>query len=1077
MDPQSRPVLLAALAACLCLCLCPALADRKFGCLFEDELCAPYEFCVNDGIFGRCHELANADLYTYDISASALQRLRILLQKLAHRGLTWQDDITQQVISRELSKLRNIPLRHQSSPQSPMTASSSSRNWKVRPAQAELSRNLEQYLTGLGFLHHTQIDQQPGLQREGGKIQNEDIRPLSPSETSRSKPKQAWKETTIYSLQKGAGQPPVTKVVSQGGEGRHPKLSTTHSSQEPDRNNLLSKHLERILAGAPSSQRGVPGGEAVWPKGKLHYINYIQPAQSELAEPQTPVAFGSKSAKPNLDRLLFKAGSGRLDAKQPLGGIDDHFISNAVNQLGRHSIDMDALMGKDLDQLAGVITGALLELDEKQPALGAQPKPGGTDSRGEMEANWEPPVALHQNQNQNLKSDEGQDLNQKYTLKMKQQGQQMDGADKESIDKHSAFFSKLLDYLNMESFGDKPRINGEPPAPPQKMVGLENVHSHTVQGQVSLPHLSEEKTLTLPAKEGTTLQLTGAAEGPGAQVDSEIERWMQGDQAPAGKKELDEPQKKDMKIKTQLVHVGVKEFSSRGKDRHFGYIITGSDSLTNDQGLDLMKHVTQRLSLHAEDLTQLSVLGPALTFRVGPNPKNVTTADLVQVAVQQKQQLEKETGLKIVEAGVSDRGSLTQIPVVKETRVESGQFLLLSVLCMLFILVALAVSGTFFCVRQRSHLHMKEKLASLGTDTSTDATATYQELCRQRMAIRTSERVERPETLRHSRLNSVSSQFSDGPAASPSTRSSTSSWCEEPVPSNMDISTGHMILSYMEDHLKNKNRLEREWEALCSYQAEPSACSVGQGEQNSKKNRSDAVVVYDHSRITLKAENNHGNSDYINASPIMDHDPRNPTYIASQGPLASTVADFWQMVWESGCVVIVMLTPISENGVKQSHHYWPDEGSDVYHVYEVNLVSEHIWCEDFLVRSFYLKNLQTNETRTVTQFHFLSWMDRGIPNSARTLLDFRRKVNKCYRGRSCPIIVHCSDGAGRSGTYILIDMVLNRMAKGAKEIDIAATLEHLRDQRAGMVQTKEQFEFALTAVAEEVNAILKALPQ
>ncbi|CAB1418595.1 unnamed protein product [Pleuronectes platessa] len=193
------------------------------------------------------------------------------------------------------------------------------------------------------------------------------------------------------------------------------------------------------------------------------------------------------------------------------------------------------------------------------------------------------------------------------------------------------------------------------------------------------------------------------------------------------------------------------------------------------------------------------------------------------------------------------RGSLTQIPMVKETRVESGQFLLLSVLCMLFILVALAVSATFFCVRQRSHLHMKEKLASLGTDTSTDATATYQgsgrgigdrrncnpttsapvwapcvsssganrisrpllgpflgssparrfsrdELCRQRMAIRTSERVERPETLRHSRLNSVSSQFSDGPAASPSTRSSTSSWCEEPVPSNMDISTGHMIL-------------------------------------------------------------------------------------------------------------------------------------------------------------------------------------------------------------------------------------------------------------------------------------------
>ncbi|XP_059321843.1 receptor-type tyrosine-protein phosphatase N2 isoform X2 [Ammospiza nelsoni] len=353
-------------------------------------------------------------------------------------------------------------------------------------------------------------------------------------------------------------------------------------------------------------------------------------------------------------------------------------------------------------------------------------------------------------------------------------------------------------------------------------------------------------------------------------------------------------------------------------------------------------------------------------------------------------------------------------------------------------------------------------------------TGVGEELCRQRMAVKSSDR---PEPLHSSRINSVSSQFSDGPIPSPSARSSTSSWCEEPVQSNMDISTGHMILSYMEDHLKNKNRLEKEWEALCAYQAEPNESSVAQQEENVPKNRSRAVVPYDHSRICLKGESSHDNSDYINASPIMDHDPRNPAYIATQGPLPATVADFWQMVWENGCVVIVMLTPLVENGVKQCYHYWPDEGSNLYHIYEVNLVSEHIWCEDFLVRSFYLKNLQTNETRTVTQFHFLSWNDQRAPASTRSLLDFRRKVNKCYRGRSCPVVVHCSDGAGRSGTYILIDMVLNKMAKGAKEIDIAATLEHLRDQRPGMVQTKEQFEFALTAVAEEVNAILKALPQ
>ncbi|XP_034717880.1 receptor-type tyrosine-protein phosphatase N2 [Etheostoma cragini] len=1066
MDSLCCPILFAALA--VSLYSSPALANRKFGCLFEDELCTTYEFCVNDRVFGRCQELAAADLYTYDVSSPALQRLRILLQKLAHRGLTWQDDITQKIISRELSKLKTVPLRHQATAPSPLTAYSSSRD-------RTLSRNLQQYLKGLSFVPQSEVDGQHGIQQQGDNFQIEDSKSEGHLEPIQSKPQQGWKETTIYSHQKGSGQPPVTKVFTQSGEGRHPKLSSTYSNQDPGRSKLLSSQLERLLAEVPSTQQSSPGGKAAWPKGKLHYLSYIRPAPSDHAEPQSQVAFGSKTQRPDIDRLLLKAGSNRLTVKEPLSVMDEKFIHNMVNQLGRHSINMEALIGKDLDQLAGVITGALQEEEEDRPVVGAQPGLGVADSRGDMEGNREPLAAMQLNQDQDLKSDKGQDLNQKDTLRMKQQGQQIDGADKETVDKHAAFFSKLLDYLNMEPFGYAPEVNIGPPAPLRKIVGQENVQSRTTQGQVLLPHRWEEKTI--PVKEGSTLRLTGGADGPDAQVDSEIQRWMQGNQAPTGKKQLEEPQKNDMRVKTQLVHVAVKEFSSRGKDRHFGYIITGTDTLTTDQGSDLMERLTQRLNLHAADLTQLSVLGPALTFRIGPNPNNVTTADLVQIAVQQKQQLEKETGLKIVEAGVSDRGSLTQIPVVKETRVESGQFLLLSVLCMLFILVALAVSTTFFCVRQRSHLRMKEKLASLGTDTSTDATATYQELCRQRMAIRTSERVERPETLRNSRLNSVSSQFSDGPAASPSTRSSTSSWCEEPVPSNMDISTGHMILSYMEDHLKNKNRLEREWEALCSYQAEPGACSVGQGEQSSKKNRSDAVVVYDHSRITLKAENNHGNSDYINASPIMDHDPRNPTYIASQGPLFSTVADFWQMVWESGCVVVVMLTPLSENGVKQCHPYWPDEGSDVYHIYEVNLVSEHIWCEDFLVRSFYLKNLQTNETRTVTQFHFLSWMDRGIPNSARTLLDFRRKVNKCYRGRSCPIIVHCSDGAGRSGTYILIDMVLNRMAKGAKEIDIAATLEHLRDQRAGMVQTKEQFEFALTAVAEEVNAILKALPQ
>ncbi|MFV1281495.1 protein-tyrosine phosphatase family protein, partial [Klebsiella pneumoniae] len=102
-----------------------------------------------------------------------------------------------------------------------------------------------------------------------------------------------------------------------------------------------------------------------------------------------------------------------------------------------------------------------------------------------------------------------------------------------------------------------------------------------------------------------------------------------------------------------------------------------------------------------------------------------------------------------------------------------------------------------------------------------------------------------------------------------------------------------MILAYMEDHLRNRDRLAKEWQALCAYQAEPNSSLVAQREENAPKNRSLAVLTYDHSRILLKSQNSHGSSDYINASPIMDHDPRNPAYIATQGPLPATVADFW----------------------------------------------------------------------------------------------------------------------------------------------------------------------------------------
>ncbi|XP_029369771.1 receptor-type tyrosine-protein phosphatase-like N isoform X2 [Echeneis naucrates] len=531
----------------------------------------------------------------------------------------------------------------------------------------------------------------------------------------------------------------------------------------------------------------------------------------------------------------------------------------------------------------------------------------------------------------------------------------------------------------------------------------------------------------------------------------------------------------------------------------YGYIVTNQSPLSLNDGVRLLELLSERVGLSTSSIINLSVVGPVITFRIRPNSKNLTAGDVAQAAVAEKNFLESETGLKVEKSGVGERNDGKVLPLA--TRVQPGsRWLFATLVAMACIGSILVAAMTITCLRHHAHRLAAKKLG-LGPEGGAFSHQEYQDLCRQHMASKGAFGRLEAAALgavggaagggsgaagvgsagaaggADSRVSSVSSQFSDGAQPSPSSHSSTPSWCEEPAQANMDISTGHMILAYMEDHLRNKDRLMKEWEALCSYQAEPSAVSVAQTDANTKKNRCPDSVPYDHSRVKLKADVNPSRSDYINASTIIEHDPRMPAYIATQGPLSHTISDFWQMVWENGCTVIVMMTALVEDGEKQCDRYWPDEGSSLYHIYEVNLVSEHIWCNDFLVRSFYLKNVQTQETRTLTQFHFLSWPAQGIPPSTRPLLDFRRKVNKCYRGRSCPIIVHCSDGTGRTGTYILIDMVLNRMAKGVKEIDIAATLEHVRDQRPGMVRTKDQFEFALTAVAEEVNAILKALPQ
>lgn len=433
-------------------------------------------------------------------------------------------------------------------------------------------------------------------------------------------------------------------------------------------------------------------------------------------------------------------------------------------------------------------------------------------------------------------------------------------------------------------------------------------------------------------------------------------------------------------------------------DPEYAHVIL-KNSLDNwKEGARIVQALGEMLNLQ-NFFTHTRVDRHEVSFRVEKNPEGKTALDVAKSINDSrfKNNLSRRLGVLVMRAGVGDKVKDydTDINATKMDAVEDIDMTRVIIMMIIISVVfAIALCALLWILYNR-FIYKREKLNNLKDMVAVETSSKdYQELCRARMAGKNDSTTARVASL---------SKENDKP---PSSRSSTSSWSEEPALSNMDISTGHMVLSYMEDHLRNKGRLQREWEALCRYEAEPGAREAALLSECSAFNRIGAPLPFDHSRVVLNHIANAEGMDYINASSITDHDPRAPAYIAAQAPLPSTLAHFWQLVWEQGCVVIVALCRLQENGESACARYWPEEGAEVYHIYEVHLVSEHVWCDEYLVRSFYLKNLRTGETRTVTQFHFLAWPQQGIPLSAKALLEFRRKVNKSYRGRSCPIVVH-----------------------------------------------------------------------
>ncbi|KAG7487604.1 hypothetical protein MATL_G00025170 [Megalops atlanticus] len=226
---------------------------------------------------------------------------------------------------------------------------------------------------------------------------------------------------------------------------------------------------------------------------------------------------------------------------------------------------------------------------------------------------------------------------------------------------------------------------------------------------------------------------------------------------------------------------------------------------------------------------------------------------------------------------------------------------------------------------------------------------------------------------------------------------------------------------------------------------------------NQSKNRYVDILPYDYNRVQLLSTNGEPGSDYINAS-FIDGYKESKKYIAAQGPKDETVPDFWKMIWEQQSSIIVMVTRCEEGNRNKCAQYWPsmERETEIYEDFVVK-ISKEDHCPDYIIRRLTVINKREKSLeREVTHIQFTSWPDHGVPGEPHLLLKLRRRVNAFKNFFSGPIVIHCSAGVGRTGTYIGIDAMMEGMEAEGR-IDIYGYVVKLRRQRCLMVQVEAQY--------------------
>ncbi|NWI17605.1 PTN12 phosphatase, partial [Crypturellus soui] len=242
--------------------------------------------------------------------------------------------------------------------------------------------------------------------------------------------------------------------------------------------------------------------------------------------------------------------------------------------------------------------------------------------------------------------------------------------------------------------------------------------------------------------------------------------------------------------------------------------------------------------------------------------------------------------------------------------------------------------------------------------------------------------------------------------------------------------------------------------------------ATGEKEENVKKNRYKDILPFDHSRVKLTLKTPPQDSDYINANFIKGvHGPK--AYVATQGPLANTVIDFWRMIWEYNVAIIVMACREFEMGRKKCERYWPlyGEAAVTFGPFRVSCEAEQERT-DYFIRTLLLEF--QNETRSVYQFHYVNWPDHDVPSSFDSILDMISLMREYQEHEDVPICIHCSAGCGRTGAICAIDYTWNLLKAGKipEEFNVFNLIQEMRTQRHSAVQTKEQYELVHRAIAQ-----------